>query len=176
MRTEIRLSLRSFSSFFNFDLSAFSFSFCFDLLTSRSESLPVSLLSPPWRLFLELEPLSRDGIPRLNTEDFLFVPGVDKEEVLGSSVEGDGPDFGSAARVPEYDVDDVVGDAEPGIALDGKWMDWEEERRKKGMEEGVRRFDGAGAWCTEDVGLSGACGGSEVILTLVLAEDSILLG
>ena len=101
MRTEIRLSLRSFSSFFSFDFSAFSFSFCFDRLTSRSESLPVSLLSPPWRLFLELEPLSRDGIPRLNTEDFLFVLGVDKEEALGSSVEGDGPDFGNAARVPE---------------------------------------------------------------------------
>lgn len=97
----MRLSLRSFSSFFNFDLSAFSLSFCFDLLVSRSESLPVSLLSPPWRLFLELEPLSRDGIPRPNTEDFLFVLGVDKEEVLGSSVEGDGPDFGSATRVPE---------------------------------------------------------------------------
>lgn len=30
MRTEMRLSLRSFSSFFNFDLSVFSFSFCFD--------------------------------------------------------------------------------------------------------------------------------------------------
>jgi len=145
MRTEIRLSLRSFSSFFNFDLSAFSFSFCFDLLTSRSESFPVSLLSPPWRLFLELEPLSKDGIPRLNTEDFRFVLGVDKEEVLGSSVEGDGPDFGSAARVPEYDADEVVGDVEFGIVLEGKCMDCDEERRKNGMEEGVRRFDGAGA-------------------------------
>jgi hypothetical protein len=175
MRTEIRLSLRSFSSFFNFDLSIFSFSFCFDRLASRSESLPVSLLSP-WRLFLELEPLSRDGIPRLNTEDFLFVLGVDNEEALGSSVEGDGPDLGSAARVPEYDVDEVVGDVELGIALEGKCMDCEEERRKKGMEEGVRRFDDVGPWCMEEVGLKGAGGGNEVVLVLTLTEDSTLFG
>lgn len=164
MRTEMRLSLRSFSSFFNFDLSAFSFSFCFDLLKSRSESLPVSLLSPPWRLFLELEPLSREGMPRLNMEDFRFVLGVDKEEVLGSSVEGDEPDFGSAARVPEYDADEVVGDVEFGTALEGKWIDCDDERRKKGMEEGVRRFDDVVPWCTEEVGLKGAGGGSEVVL------------
>ena len=143
--TEIRLSLRSFSSFFNFDRSAFSFSFCFDRLASRSESLPVSLLSPPWRLFLELEPLSKEGIPKLKTEDFLFVLGVDKEEVLGSSVPGDGPDFGSVARAPEYDADEVVGDVELGIAPEGKCMDCDEERRKNGMEEGVRRLDDAEA-------------------------------
>jgi hypothetical protein len=176
MRTEIRLSLRSFSSFFNLDLSVFSFSFCFDLLASRSESLPVSLLSPPWRLFLELELLSRDGIPRPNTEDFLFVLGVDKEEVLGSSVEGDGPDFGSAVRVPEYDADEVVGDVELGIAPEGKCMDCDEERRKKGMEEGVRRFDDAEPWCKEGVGLNGAGGGSEVVLVLAPVDDSILFG
>lgn len=176
MRTEIRLSLRSFSSFFNFDLSVFSFSFCFDRFASRSESLPVSLLSPPWRLFLELEPLSSDGIPRLSTEDFLFVLGVDREEVLGSSVEGDGPDFGSAARVPEYDADEVVGEVELGIALEGKCMDCDEERRKKGMEEGVRRFESAEPWCMEEVGLNGAGGGNEVVLMLTLAEDSILFG
>lgn len=174
MRTEIRLSLRSLSSFFNFDLSAFSFSFCLDRLASRSESLPVSLLSPPWRLFLELEPLRREGIPRLNTEDFLFVLGVDKEEVLGGSVEGDGPDFGSITRVPEYEVDEVVGDVEFGIALEGKCMDCDEERRKKGIEEGVRRFDDVEPWCMEEVGLNGAGGGSEVVLVLTLVEDSIL--
>lgn len=170
MRTEIRLSLLSFSSFFNFDLSALSFSFCFDLLTSRSESLPVSLLSPAWRLFLELEPLSRDGRPKLNIEDFLFVLGVDKEEVLGGSV-GDEPDFGSTTRVPEYEAEEVVGDVESGIVLEGKWMDCDEERRKNGMEEGVRRFDDVEPWCAEEVGLKGAGGGSEVAL-----EDSILFG
>ena len=143
---------------------------------SRSESLPVSLLSPPWRLFLELEPLSRDGIPRLNTEDFLFVLGVDKEETLGRSVDGDGPDFGNAARVPEYDVDEVVGDVELGTAPEGKCMDCDEERRKKGIEEGVRRFDGPDPWCTEEVGLNGAGGGSEVAFVLAQVEDSILFG
>ena len=136
----------------------------------------MSLLSPPWRLFLELEPLSRDGIPRLNTEDFLFVLGVDKDEVLGRSVEGDGPDFGKAARVPEYDADEVVGDAELGIVLEGKCMDCDEERRKKGMEEGVRRFDDAEPRWMEEVGLNGAGGGNEVVLVLALAEDSILFG
>ena len=55
-------------------------------------------------------------------------------------------------------------------------MDCDEERRKKGMEEGVRRFDGAGPWCMEEVGLNGAGGGNEVVLALVLAEDSILFG
>ena len=176
MRTEMRLSLRSFSSFFNFDLSAFSFSFCFDLLRSRSESLPVSLLSPPWRLFLELEPLSKEGMPRLNMEDFRFVLGVDKEEVLGSSAEGDEPDFGKAAQVPEYDADEVVGDVEFGMALEGKWIDCDDERRKKGMEEGVRRFDDVVPWCTEEVGLNGAGGGSDVVLVRAPAEDSILFG
>lgn len=175
MRTEIRLSLLSFSSFFNFDLSDFSFSFCFDLLTSRSESLPVSLLSPAWRLFLELDPLSRDGMPKLNIDDFLFVLGVDKEELLGGSG-GDEPDFGSETRVPEYEADEVVGDVEFGIVLEGKWMDCDEERRKKGMEEGVRRFNDVEPWCTEEVGLNGAGGGSEVVLVLVPADDSILFG
>ena len=100
--------------------------------------------------------------------------GVDKEEVLGSSVEGVGSDFGRITRVPEYDADDVVGDEESGIALEGKWMDCDEERRKKGMEEGVRRFDDAEPWCTEEVGLSGAGGGSEVVLVFASEEDPTL--
>lgn len=136
----------------------------------------MSLLSPPWRLFLELEPLSRDGIPKLSIEDFLFVLGVDKEEVPGRSAEGDEPDFGGTARVPEYDVDEVVGDVEFGIALDGKWMDCDEERRKNGMEDGVRRFDDVEPWCVEEVGLNGAGGGNEVALVWTAAEDSILAG
>ena len=70
----------------------------------------------------------------------------------------------------------MVGDVELGIVLEGKCMDCDEERRKKGMEEGVRRFDGAGPWCMEEVGLNGAGGGNEVVLALVLAEDSILFG
>ena len=100
--------------------------------------------------------------------------GVDKEEVLGNSVEGDGPDFGSAARVPEYDADEVVGDVELGIAPEGKCMDCDEERRKKGMEDGVRRFDEAEPWCTEEVGLNGA--GSEVVVVLAPTEVSSLFG
>jgi hypothetical protein len=175
MRTEIRLSLLSFSSFFNFDLSDFSFSFCLDLLASRSESLPVSLLSPAWRLFLELELLSREGMPKLNIEDFRFVLGVDKEELLGGPV-GDGPDFGRATRVPEYDADEVVGEVESGIVLEGKWIDCDEERRKNGMEEGVRRFDDVEPWCTEEVGLNDVGGGSDVAFVLAPTEDSILSG
>lgn len=105
-------------------------------------------------------------------EDFLFVLGVDKEEVLGSSVEGD---FGSVARVPEYDADEVVGDVEFGTALEGKWIDCDEERRKNGMEEGVRRFDDVEPWCTEEVGLNGAGGGS-VVLVLEPVEYSVLFG
>lgn len=89
---------------------------------------------PPWRPFLELEPLSRDGIPSLSTEDFLFALDVDKEEVLGSSVEGVGSDSGRITRVPEYDAGDVVGDEESGIALEERWMDCDEERRKEGYK------------------------------------------
>ena len=78
--------------------------------------------------------------------------------------------------MPEYDVDDVVGGVELGIALEGKCMDCDEDRRKNGMEEGVRRFDDAEPWCIEEVGLNGAGGGSEVVLVLALADDSILFG
>jgi len=74
--------LRSLSSF---SLGRSVFSVSFRLV--RLASLPVSLLSPPWRLFLELESLSRDGIPKLNTEGVLFVLAAEKGEMLGSLVE-----------------------------------------------------------------------------------------
>ena len=63
----------------------------------------------------------RDGSTKLNTEDFLFVLGVDKGEIPGTLVGGYGPDVGSAVvREPVYDVDEVVGDIELGIAPEGK--------------------------------------------------------
>ena len=70
----------------------------------------------------------------------------------------------------------VVGDVELGTAPEGKCMDCDEERRKKGMEEGVRHFDGPDPWCMEEVGLNDAGGGSEVVFVLALAEGSILFG
>ena len=42
---------------------------------------------------------------------------------------------------------EVVGDVELGTAPEGKCMDCDEERRMKGMEEGVRYFDGPDPWC-----------------------------
>lgn len=57
--------------------------------------------------------------------------------------------------------------------LVGTCIDCEEERRKNGMEEGVKRFDGLRR--TDEVGLSGpGCGGdsAEVVL-LVLALESV---
>jgi hypothetical protein len=83
MRTEILLSLRSLSSFFDLDLSSFFSSFCFAFRSSRSESLPVSLLSA-WKLFLELEPFNREGSPKLNTDDFRCAEGVENEVKLFS--------------------------------------------------------------------------------------------
>jgi len=55
-------------------------------------------------------------------------------------------------KLPE----ESVGDEDVAIECnDGKCIDCDDERRKKGIDEGVRRFD----WLrrTEAVGLSGPC-------------------
>lgn len=69
MRTEMRLSLRSLSSFFDFSLSDFAFSFSL----SRAASLAFCSLEPsfesPCKLRLEVD-LSNDGRPKLRTDDF----------------------------------------------------------------------------------------------------------
>lgn len=65
MSTDILLSLRSLSSFFLLSLSE---SFEVDVSLALFESL-FSLSE--CKLLLELEPLSNDGRPKLNTDDFL---------------------------------------------------------------------------------------------------------
>lgn len=85
--TEIRLSLRSLSSFFCFSFCNFAVSFAasfsdfsasFALLLSFKESLESLLLM--CKLLLELEPLSNEGMPKLKTDDFFCEePGTDCE-------------------------------------------------------------------------------------------------
>ena len=78
MRTEILLSLRSLSSFFDFLSSD-------DVAASRP--LLASLFSlSECRLRLELEPFNNDGRPKLNTDDFFVDPGTVGDDRLVSFV------------------------------------------------------------------------------------------
>ena len=86
----MRLSLRSLSSFFDFSFSDLAFSFSLSRAASFAfcSSFEASLESA-WRLRLELD-LSKDGRPRLRTEDFrLEEAGVETEvevSLLGVTV------------------------------------------------------------------------------------------
>lgn len=67
------------------------------------------------------------------------------------------------------DVGSAILPVELGGGVDGgTCIDWEDERRKKGIDDGVNRFD----WprLTEDVGLIGPVGGAA---KLVLALESV---
>lgn len=67
--TEIRLSLRSLSSFFGFSLS--------EEVAALSRLPFASLFSlSEWRLRRELEPFSKDGKPKLKTDDFFVDPST----------------------------------------------------------------------------------------------------
>lgn len=139
IRTEILLSLRSFSSFFPFSLSLRPSSFAlFESLFSLSEC----------KLRLELDPFKSDGKP--NTEDFLDVVG----DVTCASFVGD---VVLGGRKWVFDVDEeYVGEVDDGTPGGGSCMDWDDERRKNGIEDGVSRFVD-GPLCIENDGLSGVC-------------------
>jgi hypothetical protein len=90
-----------------------------------------------WRLFLELEPRRK---PRLRTDDFfcaeLGVAGDDKLASVGEIV-----DFTRSRAVVVFLMGEVTG-GDTGLACSfslGGWADCEDERRKKGMEDGVSR-------------------------------------
>lgn len=103
----------------------------------------MSLLSP-CKLLLELEPLSNEGNPKLRTDDFF----CDVLGVVGGGLEDDsliGELFASLVRLCPDGMTGavgIVGDTEAGAAFDIDICTLcEDERRKNGMEEGVRRFD-----------------------------------
>ncbi len=155
--TEILLSLRSLSSFFGFSLS--------DDVAALSRLLFTSFSLSECRLRLELEPLSNEGRPKLNTEDFFAELGTVGEEKLLSFV-GDMV-LGARRCVPDAGPEESVGDTEVvGILGAGTWIECEDDRLKKGIDEGVRRFVDVFRRIDED-GLSGTfCGMGG---TLVLA-------
>jgi hypothetical protein len=160
--TEILLSLLSLSSFLCLSFSNFSFSFSASLaLWFSLTSLLESLLSA-CRLLLELDPLSNDGSPRLNTDDFFCAnPGTEDETELKSFW---GELLALVRGCPaETGPDNNVGDEDVAGADDGcSCMDWDDDRRKKGIEEGVRRFEELPRR-TEDVGLRGSCWGASAV-------------
>lgn len=125
--TEIRLSLRSLSSFFCFSFRIFAFSFAnsfsdfsasLDLCLSVGDSFE-SVFSA-CKLLLELDPFNNEGSPRLNTEDFFCAePGVDCEEELGSL---GGEELALTPRTCEDD--DILGESDLGnVADNGICMD-----------------------------------------------------
>jgi hypothetical protein len=159
MRTEMRLSLRSLSSFF-FSFSAFSLTLSASFVSRRcSFSDLASLFScSDCKLLRELEPRRMDGKPRLRTEDFLTaVPGVAGEDRL-ASVGVETVDL-TRSRVDGFRPGDkTVGDVpfcSPELCTCGVCDD---ERRKNGIEDGVSRLDAPRR--REDDGLSGVCAGA----------------
>lgn len=129
--TEILLSLRSLSSFLGFSLS--------DDVAALSRLLFTSFSLSEWRLRLELEPLSSEGKPKLNTEDFFAELGTVGDERLLSFV-GDIV-LGARRCVPDAGPEESVGDTElVGILGGGTCIECEDDRLKKGIDDGVRRF------------------------------------
>lgn len=168
IKYDILLSLRSFSSFLGFSLSL-------SLLRELSLELFASLFSlSECKLLLELEPLSKDGRPKLRTDDFLCAdPGTEEDEKLVSLV-GEKL-LGARRRVPPVVEVDWVGDEDDGRTPEGgNCIDCEEERRKNGIDDGVRRLvDGPRR--IDDEGLRGALlgrGGIEAV-KLVLALEAV---
>lgn len=124
MSADILLSLRS--------LSCLGFS---SRLSLVSFPVPASLLSA-CRLLLELD-LSNEGKPKLSTDDFLCaelgVVGGRREDSLTGEV---------VALPRPCGAGSVVGDVDNGTGLEvARWTLCEEERLKKGIEDGVRRLD-----------------------------------
>jgi len=140
-------------------------------LPSVEESFK-SLLSP-CKLLLELDPLSNEGMPRLNTDDFFCADtGVDCEGEL-ESLQGE-----VLALTRNCEDEESVGEPDVRSVVDaGICIDCEDERRKKGIEEGVRRF-----WDwrrTSEVGLRGVCCGTDsadIVWLLVLDSAPDRLG
>lgn len=101
----------------------------------------MSLLSP-CRLLLELEPLSNEGNPKLSTDDFfceeLGVVGGGLDDSLTGDVV-----LALVRPCPDgTGTVGIVGETESGTALDiDICILCEDDRRKNGMEDGVRRFD-----------------------------------
>ena len=149
MRTEILLSLRSLSSFFDF-LSS----------DDVAASLPLlaSLFSlSECRLRLELEPFNNDGKPKLNTDDFFADPGTVGDDRL-VSLEGDIA-LGARRWLAEIGPVDIVGETDVGGTVGGgTCIDCDDDRRKKGIEDGVRRLV-EGPRRRDECGLRGAVGG-----------------
>lgn len=149
INAEIRLSLRSLSSFF-LSFSAFSRAFScslMDFLFSRSLVLSaLSECSALWRLLRELDPRSRLGNPRERTEAFLcadeeLLPGV-VGDISPGSVGGDIVLF---TRRREADAFICVGEVDltiPPPMSDstpaGREVD-DDRLEKNGMDDGVRR-------------------------------------
>jgi hypothetical protein len=133
----MRLSLRSLSSFFCLSFCSFAVSFAnrsasFVRLFSFEESFE-SLFSA-CKLLLELDPFNNEGSPRLNTDDFFCAEAGVECEGEFASLEGEELAF-------TRDCAEKVGEDDVGSVDDaGMCIDWEDERRKNGMEEGVRRL------------------------------------
>lgn len=160
IRTEILLSLRSLSSFFDFFSSD-------DVAASRPLFASLFSLSE-CRLRLELEPFNNDGKPKLNTDDFRVDPGTVGDEKLVSFV-GDIV-LGARRWVAEAGPEESVGETEVCGALGGTCIDCDEDRLKKGIEDGVRRLV-EGFRRTEAEGLRGAFAGTGG--TFVLALEAV---
>lgn len=160
MRTEILLSLLSLSSFL---CRSFSASFA---TRASSFALFASLFSlSECKLLLELEPFSNDNP---NTDDFRCVElGVVCTCSFSFSLGGD---LLGGRRWEEMwwcvgEIDEFVAEA---------CTDCEDDRRKKGMEEGVKRLV-EGPRRIEEDGLSGVCwgtGGSDAV-RFVLPLDAV---
>lgn len=176
--TEMRLSLRSLSSFFCFSFCSFAASLAasfsaFSTSLTRFASDAESLLSP-CKLLLELDPFNKEGIPKLNTDDFFCAEvGVDCEAEVESLL---GEELALTRDCAE---EEKVGDPASGITVDaGICIDCDDERRKNGIEEGVSRLCDCPRR-TEELGLRGAgWGTASADVVWVLALDSVpaLLG
>lgn len=171
--TEIRLSLRSLSSFLlsfsalSRDFSASLAARCASLCASLSERADSFSLSE-CKLLRDADPRSRDGRPKLSIDFFaLAEPGVAGDDRL-ESVGGDMVDLTRRRAL-------VLGggDADLGAAPGGTCIDWDDERRKKGMDDGVSRLDEP-RW-SEDDGLSGPWLGARPVLSawFVLWLDAV---
>ena len=142
-----------------------------DDVAALSRLLFASLFSlSECRLRRELEPLRSDGRPRLRTDDFFAEPGTVGEDRLVSFV-GDVA-LGARRWMPAGGGGpvDSVGETADGGIPGGTCIDCDDDRRKKGIDDGVKRFvDGFRR--IDDDGLSGAlCGASG---TFVLARDAV---
>lgn len=164
MSTEILLSLRSLSSFFDF-FSSDDVAAALSLLLFAASLFSLS----ECRLRLELEPFSNDGKPKLNTDDFFADPGTLGDDRL-VSLEGDIA-LGARRWLAEIGPVDIVGETDVGGTVGGgTCIDCDDDRRKKGIEDGVRRLV-EGPRRRDECGLRGAVGGTGG--TFVLALDAV---